>query len=147
MDILSRENLWFAVSGDDEAPSDSTSSPDRLKWKEKRLRAAATLRLSMEDKVRARYTEDKYFDDPVLLWEKIKADHKEVLALDEFYLRTQLFDLRLEDKGTVTEYLSELDQICDNLLTCGTVIGAKERWFYTLHGLPSSWAIFSQITG
>lgn len=146
VDILSCENLWFVVSGEEAAPAATASAAENLKWEERRLMATATLRLSMEKDIRARYADEKYFGDPVELWTKIEEDYAEVVSLDEFSLRTQLFELRLEDKGTVTEYLADLDRICGSLLTCGTIIDAKERWFYTTRGLPASWGAFSQIT-
>jgi hypothetical protein len=102
---ISCENLLFTVSGDEPAPMVAGSATKNLKWNERRLRAATTLCLSMEDKIHARYTDKKYFADPVVLWAKFKEDHKEVVTLDKLYLRTKLFEKRLEDNDTVIEYL------------------------------------------
>jgi hypothetical protein len=145
MDVLLRERLWFIVSGEDTGLRESALEETVLHWKERRAKASATLRLLMLEKVRARYKGAEYVSDPASLWKKIEEDHKDAVALDEDYLRNQLFELRLEDSGTVADYLAVIDKICDNLDACGSKITDKDRRFYVLHGLPRAWSVYAQI--
>jgi hypothetical protein len=39
----------------------------------------------------------------------------------------QLFELKLEDLSTVTDYLDSLDSISDNLASCGILISLTDR--------------------
>ena len=107
-DVLISEGLWRIVSGKDKGPEEG-SGEKRVIWENKAARAAAILRLAMEDKVRARYTGDEYLEDPVALWKKVAGDRKAVVILDKNYLITQLHEIRLEDHGTVAAY------VCNNL--------------------------------
>jgi hypothetical protein len=92
-DILLQENLWFVVSGEESAPTSSEPATELLRWKERKAKAAATIRLAMEMKIRAHYTDVEFLLEPTAVWKKIKVDRKEVIALDENYLYTQLFQL------------------------------------------------------
>jgi len=63
-------------------------------------RAAASIRLAMEDKIRARYTEDSYRTDPVALWREIEEDQKAVAALNKDFFSSSWSVFRLVVEGT-----------------------------------------------
>jgi hypothetical protein len=79
--------------------------------------------------IRGRYIDEKYRVDPVALWRRIEEDRKAVVTLDKHFLFTQLYETKLEDHGTVTQYLDALNAIADNLKTCGKTL-ENDMWFY-----------------
>ena len=145
IDVLLSEDLWFIVCGEDKGPGEGGSAEKKVAWKARSARAAASIRLAMDDKVRARYTEDKYPVDPVALWAKVEEDHKALVALDKNFLLTQLYDCKLEEHGTVASYVDALNAIVDNLRTCGKTVDDDDRWFYLTNGLPASWSVFRRV--
>jgi hypothetical protein len=101
--------------------------------------------LAMEGKVRGRYTDMKFVSDPVGLWKKIEEDRKVIITLDENYLQKQLFEVRLEESGTVANYLDTTESICANLATCDVMIQHSQRWFYIINGLRESWSVICRV--
>ena len=119
IDVLLSKDLWFIVNGEDKGPGEGESGEKKAAWKARSVRAAASIRLAMEEKIRARYTGDSYRIDPVALWKKVEEDRKAVVVLDKSFLMTQLYESKLEDHGTVTLYIDAIDAIIQSLKTCG----------------------------
>ena len=143
-DVLLNEELWRIVSGKDKGPTGG-SEEKKAAWESRAARAAAIIRLAMEDKIRARYTAEELMDDPVTLWKKIAEDRKAVVVLDKNYLITQLHQEKLEDRGSVTAYVDAINTIIDNLATCVKKVDDNDHWFYLTNGLPASWAVFHEV--
>ena len=83
------------MCGKDKGHPDEGAGDKRAIWEERASRAAANIRLAMEDQVRARYIEDVSMDDPVKLWDTIASDRKAVVELDTNYLINQLHGMRM----------------------------------------------------
>ena len=86
-DVLLNKKLWRIVSGKDNGPTGG-SADRKAAWESRTARAAAIIRLAMEDKIRARYTGEQLMEDPVALWKMIAEDKKAVVVLDKNYLIT-----------------------------------------------------------
>lgn len=142
IDVLLSEGLWCIVCGEDVGPGEAGSTETMAGWEMRRARAAVNIRLAMDERIRSRYTDEKYRADPVALWNKIEEDRKAVVALDQNFLLTQLYHTKLEIYGTVTRYVDAINAITDNLRTCGKAVGEDDQWFYIVHGLPESWSVF-----
>ena len=106
IDVLLSEDLWFIVNGEDKGPGEGESGEKKAAWKARSARAAASIWLAMEEKIRARYTGDGYRIDPVALWKKVEEDRKAVVVLDKNFPMTQLYESKLEDHGTVRAVLA-----------------------------------------
>jgi hypothetical protein len=145
-DILCRERLWRVTESDKGKPEVTAKPAEWEKWEEKREMVSATIRLWMEEDVHWRYTDDKYCIDPIALWKKLAKDRKKMIALDKDYLWKQLFEVTLEESGSVNKYLEAIEAIIDQLKTCDVTITNGEHWFMIINGLPSSWEVFTEIT-
>ena len=109
------------------------------------MRAAAIIRLAVEDKVRPRYTAEELVEDPVSLGKKIAEDRKAVVVINKNYLITQLHKVKLEEHGSIAAYIDAIETIIDNLATCGKKVDDDDKWFYLTNGLPSSGALFKEV--
>lgn len=67
VDVLLKEDLWFIVCGEAKEPAEGGEEERKAMWKARSSRATANIRLSMEDKIRAQYVDEKYMVDPVAL--------------------------------------------------------------------------------
>lgn len=145
IDVLLSENLWFIVCGEDKEPAEDQSEENKAAWKARSARAAANIRLGMDDEIRARYTDEKYRLDPVALWKKVEEDQKAVIALDKNLLQEQLYETKLGDYGTVSLYVDAVNTIIDNLKACRETVGEDDQWFYIFQGLPASWSVYRRV--
>ena len=145
IDILMSDDLWSVVCGEETGPGVGESGEKKKLFKASQSRAAAAIRLSMEEKVRSRYASEKYRSDPVALWRKVEDDRKAVVTLDMNFLMKRLYETKLEEHGTVSAYIDATNTIVDNLKTCGREVDDKERWFHLIDGLPASWSVFCSV--
>src|SRR4051794_26780691 len=88
-DILRAKGLWNCISDTKLKALDSDDE-----WKEKQQKAVGIIAQGLEREIRREYTDSQY-EDPKVLWDKIKADRQEVVKLDSNYLRKELYNIKL----------------------------------------------------
>ena len=142
-DHLMEYDLWFIISGEEEAPDkDSTDPIVRTaygKYRRKCFRIAAKIRNAMEPHICSKYTDESYNENPKLLWEKLTEGYRKALGLELYYFRQSLFDCTLEAHPTAVKFVHEIERLIECLREAGVEIMPPEKTFYLLHGLPSSW--------
>lgn len=111
-------------------------------WRTKEQKALATIRINIERETRRRY--DDITTSHKLL-DKIKEDRTRLLKKDPDSIRCRLFNLKLEDCGTVRGYYNNLQSIWDDLEVCGQVITSEQKFQYMMLGLPEAWGDYKAV--
>ena len=113
-------------------------------WKEKQQKAVGIIAQGLEREIRREYIDEQY-ENPKVLWDKIKADRQEVVKLDSNYLRKELYDVKLEELGSVHQYVDRINSLIRDLVTCGFTVSDEEKYFFVLNGLPSEWNTLKMV--
>ncbi|KAA8902548.1 hypothetical protein FN846DRAFT_757616, partial [Sphaerosporella brunnea] len=119
-DILMAKGVWEVVDGTDTDPSladgkvatrateqDRALAREIREYRQRVMKAASTIRLGLDDSLAVRYSDDT-FSDPKLLWDTLKTDQEAVVRHDEEYLESTLFDVKLEECGSVRSYVNRI---------------------------------------
>src|SRR4030095_1724762 len=160
--VLSGHGLYDYITDDapvvpkPETPADYAGDNDALERKLKRYReytrekqkATYLIRVALTDDMQQTYSDPDYLRNPKKLWDDIKESQQEMTRYAEDYLRDELYNIKLEDHGSIDKYMSKLRDLFDKVSLGGDFeITAQERYFYILHGLPKkdNWDIQKQL--
>jgi hypothetical protein len=77
---------------------------------------------------------------PAELWEAIKHDYVDELRKGQFYVRRELYNVKLDACGSVDKYASTIQNLLDEYKLGSKEpddkIGVREHVFYLLNGIP-----------
>jgi len=93
----------------------------------------------MEPRICAQYTSAAYDEDPESLWKKLEEGYRKALGLELYHFRRSLFDCTFDTYRTAAEYVHEIERIIECLREAEEEIKPREKTFYLLNCLPSSW--------
>jgi hypothetical protein len=78
--------------------------------------------------------------EPAELWEAIRHDYVDELRKGQFYVRRELYNVKLEACGSVDKYVATIQNLLDGYKLGSKEpddkIGVREHVFYLLNGVP-----------
>ena len=86
--VLKQNMCWSITTGIEKEPV-TTASAEWLSWSQKKEIATSTIFLTMERRMQQNYMD---FEDPHVLWEKIKSDYVTKIKKNAFTIRKELYE-------------------------------------------------------
>ena len=159
--VLQREDLWDIVNHDPAqgvvvavpavlpaganaaAVIAAQAEADRLLIRRQR-KALSILCLSVTDEIIPHICE---LTDPVVVWTTIRALYETGGNARKPLLKSKLFNLKLEEGGSVAEILKEVKDVSNQLIAIGEAIPNEEIVEHVLNVLPESYEHFISSIG
>jgi len=136
--VLKQKLCWFITTGIEKKPH-TIALAEWLSWSQKKEIAMSTIFLTMECQMQQRYME---FEDPHILWEKIKSDYTMKIKKNTFTIQKELYGICLEDSGSVEVYAQYIQHVIDhfNLTTeeDSEKMSNIEHLFFLLNGIVAA---------
>ena len=150
-DLLGGEGVWEITTGEEikpKAPIASSDRQERRDWNEysqHRQKATSLMRLAMDEDIALNYNDSK-FDNPQELWKSLKAEFEKIVRYDADHLQNELYNIWLEEHGSVRAYVAAIKQLKEKLATCDIKLTDHQVYFHLFHGLPATWNVWKEVT-
>ena len=145
--LLQREGLWELTTEEEpilEKPDPDSKEEnyerklDRYELQRRRIyKAIGTLCLGMTDGMAVGYS-TPFYSTPARIWQDIGSKYETTVSYDTNYLQRELYECRLEEEGTVMNYLNKIREIRDKLAISGETPTHKTLIFHIFEGLPTT---------
>ena len=101
----------------------------------------------MTDKIADNY-EDDIWSSPAKIWKDINKRYETAVGYDAKHLQKELYQCKLEEEGTVLDYLNKIDGLCNKLKMCKNTPTEAQIIFHILDGLPDTqdWDTWTMVT-
>jgi hypothetical protein len=149
--LLAQECVWSIVDGSETSPPVSktevdkdgkTAVPPSKAYVDYTWRYYEALRLifdALEDSLQLQYMG---IEDPAELWKVIKRNYVRELQKSQLWIRRDLYEVKLEDSGSVNAYAMRIQNLVDEYRDGATSatdrISDREHVFFLLNGIPQS---------
>lgn len=132
---LMKDGLWTMVDGTEVEPADL---PLRVKFREKRNKALATIVLTIATKLHYLLGTPT---DPRVVWTTLEEQFQKKSWPNVLELRRKLHLIKLEEGGSVQGHIKELTEILDELSIVDEPVKKKDRVLYLLASLPDPYSM------
>jgi hypothetical protein len=118
------------------APADRQAIKDWRDYRQRRDMAVTTIMQGITEELAKRYRNPIILVNPAKLWQQIEADGHSKIKLDVHHLRLQLTEVKLEECGSVDDYVDRFQQICNQIVLAGKMGSDGEKYFFIMEGHP-----------
>ncbi len=133
---LIREGLWGLVEGTEEVPDPETDA--HSKYVAKRNRALATIVLAIDTSLIYLLGDPV---DPTVVGRKLSGQFQKRTWANKLNLRKKLFTMKLDECGSMKEYLKGMVEVFDELAIVAEPVSDEDKVIYLLAGLPESYDV------
>ena len=159
--VLQKEDLWDVVNHDPTLgaivvvpaalPADANAAAIATARVEvnrqlarRQTRALAILCLSVRDEIIPHISE---ISDPAVVWATVKSLYQTSGNTRKLLLKSRLYNLKLEEGGSIAEFLKEVKDISNQLIAIGKTVSNDEIVEHVLNALPESYEHFVSSIG
>ena len=159
--VLQKEDLWDVVNHDPTLgaivavpavlPADADAAAiatahveANMQLARRQTRALAILCLSVRDEIIPHISE---ISDPAVVWATVKSLYETSGNARKLLLKSRLYNLKLEEGGSVSEFLKEVKDISNQLIAIGETVSNDEIVEHVLNALPKSYEHFVSSIG
>ena len=75
----------------------------------------------------------------------METDPQNEAKLNVHNIRTQLYNVKLEECGSIDAYAYRFQVLCGQISMAGQEVSDSERFFYMMEGLPSEWDDYRDV--
>ena len=136
--LLVKEGLWGIVAGTEEPPNPETQGAQYAKYVSRRDKALATIVLAVDPSLLYLLGDPV---DPAAVWTKLSGQFQKKTWANKLSLRKKLFTMKLNDSGSMREYVKKMTEIFDELAVIAEPISDEDKVVYLLAGLPESYDV------
>ena len=124
---LVREGLWDIVANTEAPPDPATEA--YAKYVSRRDRALATIVLAVHPSLLYLLVDPV---DPADVWRKLSGQFQKKTWANKLRLRKRLFTMKLNDSGSMKEYIKSMTEIFDELAVIAEPISDEDKVVYLL---------------
>ena len=146
--LLQRESLWDLTTNEEvilrrpelgSTDGDYEKKLERYQDQRRRIqKAVITICLAMTDQIADNYEDDHVWSTPGKIWKDINKRYETAVTYDAQHLQKELYQCRLEEEGTVLNYLNKIDGLCNKFKMCNNSPTDTQIIFHILDGLPDT---------
>ena len=114
----------------------------QLVWHQ--TRALAILCLSVRDEIVPHVSE---FEDQAVVWTTLRSLYETSGNARRLLLKSNLYNLKLEEGGSVAEFLKEVNDVSNQLVAIGEAVSNDKVVEHVLNALPESYEYFVSTIG
>jgi hypothetical protein len=105
-------------------------------WEKLDKRARSTIQLCLANSVLLNFLGESTANE---LWDKLGNLYQSKSLVNKFFLRNNLYHLRMEDGDSVTKHLNAFNTLVSQLVPVNITIAEEDKCITLLCSLPNSW--------